>query len=56
MVATFGYMTKLKKQTLPPTTLCRSQVHATLKPKLNLAMPMAIGFFALFGEDLGHGL
>jgi hypothetical protein len=56
MIATFSYMTKLKKQTLLPTTLCLSQMHATLKPKLNLAMPMAVGFFALFWEDLGHGL
>jgi len=34
--------------TLPPTALRYSQVHATLDPKLNLAMPMAVGFFALF--------
>jgi len=51
MIATFNYMKKLKKKkkkTLSPIALCRLEVHATLNPKLNLTMPMAIGFFALF--------
>jgi hypothetical protein len=41
-------MKNLGKKTLPPIALRRSQVHATLDPKLNLAMPMAIGLLALF--------
>ncbi len=37
-----------KKTTLPPTSLRYSQVHATLDLKLNLDMPMVVGFFSFF--------
>jgi hypothetical protein len=45
MIATFSYMTELEKKHYHPRC---SQVHATLNPKLNLDMPMVVGFFAFF--------